>query len=80
MAGALLMRGTLHKNRQQIQDETDRLKAQINVTGGIGYASANIRTYEATWLTPCASPGSCCASLRFPATSSKDPPASIAIA
>ena len=27
------MRGTKTKNRQQIQDETDRLKAQINVSG-----------------------------------------------
>lgn len=45
-AGPLLMRGTLHKNRQQIQDEMDRLKAQMNVSGGTGYASANIRTYE----------------------------------
>ena len=35
MAGALLMRGTKNKNRQQIQDETDRLKAQINVSGGV---------------------------------------------
>ena len=34
MAGALLMRGTKNKTRQQIQDETDRLKAQINVSGG----------------------------------------------
>ena len=32
IAGALLMRGTKNKNRQQIQDETDRLKAQINVS------------------------------------------------
>src|ERR1035437_6407635 len=47
MAGALLMRGTKNKNRQQIQDETDRLKAQINVSGGINFASANIRTLEA---------------------------------
>jgi zinc protease len=47
MAGALLMRGTKNKNRQQIQDETDRLKAQINVSGGINAASANIRTLEA---------------------------------
>jgi len=47
MAGALLMRGTKKKNRQQIQDETDRLKAQINVSGGINFASANIRTLEA---------------------------------
>ena len=47
MAGALLMRGTLHKNRQQIQDETDRLKAQISVSGGSASAHADIRTLEA---------------------------------
>ncbi|MGA3017853.1 MAG: pitrilysin family protein [Bryobacteraceae bacterium] len=47
MAGTLLMRGTRNKNRQQIQDETDRLKAQITVSGGINVASANIRTLEA---------------------------------
>ena len=35
IAGALLMRGTKNKNRQQIQDETDHLKAQISVTGGV---------------------------------------------
>ena len=47
MAGAMLMRGTKTKNRQQIQDETDRLKAQINVSGNVDSASANIRTLEA---------------------------------
>jgi len=47
MTGAMLMRGTKTKTRQQIQDETDRLKAQINVSGGINFASANIRTLEA---------------------------------
>ncbi len=47
MAGALLMRGTTAKNRQQIQDETDRLKAQINVSGSVDSASANIRTLDA---------------------------------
>ena len=47
IAGALLMRGTRNKNRQQIQDETDRLKAQISVTGGVDQASASIRTLEA---------------------------------
>jgi zinc protease len=47
MAGAMLMRGTTTKNRQQIQDETDRLKAQINVSGSVDSASANIRTLEA---------------------------------
>jgi zinc protease len=47
MAGALLMRGTKKKNRQQIQDETDRLKAQMSVSGGGNFASASIRTLEA---------------------------------
>ena len=47
MAGAMLMRGTKSKNRQQIQDEMDRLKAQINVSGNVDSASANIRTLEA---------------------------------
>ena len=47
MAGALLMRGTKNKTRQQIQDETDRLKAQISVFGSVDFASANIRTLEA---------------------------------
>ncbi len=47
IAGTLLMRGTLKKNRQQIQDEIDHLKAQINVSGGVAGASANVRTLEA---------------------------------
>jgi zinc protease len=47
MAGALLMRGTTTKNRQQIQDEMDRLKAQISVSGGSASASGSIRTLEA---------------------------------
>jgi len=47
LAGDLLMRGTKTKNRQQIQDETDRLKAQINVYGGTTSASASVRTLEA---------------------------------
>jgi len=47
MAGAMLMRGTKTKSRQQIQDETDKLKAQINVGGDGESVSANIRTIEA---------------------------------
>jgi zinc protease len=47
LAGALLMRGTKTKNRQQIQDETDHLKAQINVYGGVDSASASVRTLDA---------------------------------
>jgi zinc protease len=47
MTGALLMRGTQHKSRQQIQDETDRLKAHLNVNGGINNAGVGIETTEA---------------------------------
>jgi zinc protease len=38
VAGGLLMRGTRNKSRQQIQDEMDRLKARITVSGGGGAA------------------------------------------
>jgi zinc protease len=41
------MRGTKNKSRQQIQDEIDRLKAQINVSGGATSATASIETIEA---------------------------------
>jgi zinc protease len=47
LAGALLMRGTKTRNKQQIQDETDRLKAQINMNGSVNGANANIRTSAA---------------------------------
>jgi zinc protease len=46
-AGGLLMRGTKNKTRQQIQDEMDRLKARINVTGGATNATATVETVEA---------------------------------
>jgi zinc protease len=45
--GQILIRGTKTKSRQQIQDEMDRLKARINVSGGGPGASANIETVEA---------------------------------
>lgn len=47
MAGSLLMRGTKTKSRQQIEDEADRLKAQLNVSGGVTGASASIETVAA---------------------------------
>jgi len=47
LAGGMLMRGTRNKTRQQIQDESDRLKARLNVTGGINSATATIETVEA---------------------------------
>jgi zinc protease len=43
----MLMRATKTKNRQQIQDETDRLKANVNLSGGAGYGAARARTLEA---------------------------------
>ena len=47
ITGGLLMRGTKNKSRQQIQDEMDRLKAQIHVSGGATSASASVETMEA---------------------------------
>jgi zinc protease len=39
-----LMRGTQKKNKQQIQDELDRLKARVNIGGGATGATATIET------------------------------------
>ncbi len=47
ITGALLMKGTKNKSRQQIQDEMDKLKAQINVSGSATSATASIETIEA---------------------------------
>jgi len=47
LVGAVLMRGTKNKSRQQIQDEMDKLKAQINVSGSVNNASVEIQTVEA---------------------------------
>src|SRR5262245_593416 len=44
MAGAMLMRGTTKKTRQQIRDEADRLKAQLNVFGGSTAATVSLET------------------------------------
>jgi zinc protease len=47
LTGGLLMRGTKNKSRQQIQDEMDKLKAQISVGGNTNSATATIQTTEA---------------------------------
>jgi len=44
LLGGTLMRGTSKMNRQQIQDEMDRLKAQINVSGSATGAFVFIET------------------------------------
>jgi zinc protease len=44
LTGALLMRGTKTRTRQQIQDEMVKLNARINVAGGVNGASATIQT------------------------------------
>ncbi len=46
MTGALLMRGTKNRTRQQIQDELVKLNAQIMVSGGVSGASATVQTTE----------------------------------
>src|ERR1019366_2436198 len=47
LTGSLLMRGTKNRSRQQVQDEIDRLKARITVSGTATDASASIETTEA---------------------------------
>ena len=44
LSGALLMRGTKNKSRQQIQDEMQKLNATITVNGGLSSATASIST------------------------------------
>jgi zinc protease len=47
LTGSMLMRGSKEHSRQQIQDETDRLKAHLSVGGGANSATASIETTEA---------------------------------
>jgi zinc protease len=44
LAGSLLMRGTQKHTRQQLQDEFDKIKARVNVTGALTGAGASIDT------------------------------------
>ena len=44
MAGRMLMRGTTHQTRQQIEDTIDKMKAQVMVTGTLSGATATIQT------------------------------------
>jgi zinc protease len=44
LAASMLMRGTAKKTRQQIQDELDRLKARVSVSGGATSVNASIET------------------------------------
>ena len=44
LTGAMLMRGTTKRTRQQIQDELDRLKARLNVSGSATQATVSIET------------------------------------
>ncbi|HUF11872.1 MAG TPA: pitrilysin family protein [Longimicrobiales bacterium] len=44
LAGAMLMRGTTSRTRQQIQDELDRLSARVSLSGGVTGAFASIET------------------------------------
>ena len=46
LMGAMLMRGTKSKSRQQIKDEFDRLKAQVSVSGGANTLSASVQTLK----------------------------------
>jgi zinc protease len=43
-AGAMLMRGTTTKTRQEVKDEFDRLKAEVRVTGSVSSARFSVET------------------------------------
>jgi zinc protease len=47
LTAGMLMRGAKNKTRQQIQDESDRLKARVQVFGSGGSVTAHIETVEA---------------------------------
>jgi zinc protease len=47
MAGGLLMRGTQKHTRQQLQDEFDKIKARVNVSGSLTGAGASVDTVRA---------------------------------
>ena len=47
LAGALLMRGTQKHTRQQLQDEFDKIKARVNVSGSLAGAGASVDTLRA---------------------------------
>ena len=47
LTASMLMRGAKSKTRQQIQDESDRLKVRIGVGGGATDVTASIETTEA---------------------------------
>jgi zinc protease len=47
LAGALLMRGTQKHTRQQLQDEFDKIKARVLVSGSLDRESASIDTLRA---------------------------------
>ncbi len=43
LTGAMLMRGTLKRSRQELADAFDKLKAEVMITGGATSASARIK-------------------------------------
>jgi zinc protease len=49
LAGGTLIRGTKNRTQQQIQDEMDRLHAEIGVNGGTTAAQMGIQTTEANF-------------------------------
>ncbi len=48
LVASTLMRGTVAMNRQQIQDEIDKLKAQMNISGGATGVNVSIETSHET--------------------------------
>jgi zinc protease len=47
LAGAMLMRGTVQRTREELRDEIARLQAQLNVGGGASVTSGSLQTTQA---------------------------------
>ncbi len=67
----LMLRGTKHLTRQQIQDELDKNKARLSASGDVGTVTFSLETKRATCRRCSRSCSRFCASRRCPTASSR---------
>jgi zinc protease len=68
LAGGMLMRGTGKHTRQQIKDEFDRLKARVNVGGGVTQANLSLETTRENLVAVLKLAAECLRDSTFPAS------------
>jgi zinc protease len=68
LAGGMLMRGTSKHTRQQIKDEFDRLKARVNLSGGVTQANLSIETTRENLIAVLKLAAECLRDSNFPAS------------